>query len=783
MNVEAVLNELDKAVNENRGAEIEGLLTSAIHTAMDEGDNGALLQLLNELLGFYRETGRTEDSYQIADSILSVAEHMGLEGSLPYATSLLNIANAYRAGGRLVESLEFYVRVEEMYKTMLPSDSVLMASFYNNKSLLLQEMGNLEESVNTLKKAFEIVEKHNEPFEIAVTHANLANSYIGLGDLDNAYKHALSSKEAFENTGLKDSHYASALYALGMCLNDSGKTGEAQKVLTTARDIMEETLGRNEFYYRICDELKRCEISDTISACSKKSVAANGGVNIDSGESNGDSAVDSDGKNISGMEFARHIYEDELKPAIERELPEYIDKITVALVGRGSDCYGWDDEQSKDHDWGGLCVILEKEAYDQIGQKLSEIYEALPKTYENAAIAPMVSGHKRRGVFEIEDFFKELLGKWPITNNDRYVIPDYAFSTCVNGKIFTDPTGQFTEIRENLKKGHPLGVLYLKLAESAAGFSQKAQYNCSRMLKRGDRFTAEMMLYEGLKDALTLAHHIDGVYPPHDKWLYKSAGTLSFASELMPLIDARDVAGIGKLLAYKLYEKGYISDIDDYLDHHTEELLFKHRSADKTVEELAEEVTKLEFTAFDKVKNEGGRASCQDDYSTFEIMRKSQYLTWTHEMLLQYLYDFDREYRLGHNLITEKYGRMMASTAPERYEEIKDSFPAISEEKAKIIDAVVAMQVNRMEEFASEFPGLAGNARSVHTYEDNEYNTSSETYLRGEISTYSDKMLELYARYIIDLENKGQSVTKLTMLNSVKMYGYASLEEAENALK
>ena len=88
-----------------------------------------------------------------------------------------------------------------------------------------------------------------------------------------------------------------------------------------------------------------------------------------------------------------------------------------------------------------------------------------------------------------------------------------------------------------------------------------------------------------------------------------------------------------------------------------------------------------------------------------------------------------------------------------------------------------------MEEFASEFPGLAGNARSVHTYEDNEYNTSSETYLRGEISTYSDKMLELYARYIINLENKGQSVTKLTMLNSVKMYGYASLEEAENALK
>ena len=101
MNVEAILQELDKAVLENRGPEVEGILTRGIEAAAEEGDNGALLQLLNELIGFYREVGRTEDSYQIADAVMALCEQMGLYGSIPYATSLLNIASAYRAGGRI----------------------------------------------------------------------------------------------------------------------------------------------------------------------------------------------------------------------------------------------------------------------------------------------------------------------------------------------------------------------------------------------------------------------------------------------------------------------------------------------------------------------------------------------------------------------------------------------------------------------------------------------------------------------------------------------------------
>lgn len=152
-------------------------------------------------------------------------------------------------------------------------------------------------------------------------------------------------------------------------------------------------------------------------------------------------------------------------------------------------------------------------------------------------------------------------------------------------------------------------------------------------------------------------------------------------------------------------------------------------------------------------------------------------------MLIQYLYDFHREYDRGHNLIEEKYGRMMESTAPEKYEEIKSYFPELSQDKKDIIEQIVLFQVGWMERFSEEYPELAGNARRIHTYEDSSEDTSYETYLRGELGTYSDKMLELYGRYVVDYARAGRNLTRDIMELSVKMYGYADVEDAERKLE
>lgn len=199
-------------------------------------------------------------------------------------------------------------------------------------------------------------------------------------------------------------------------------------------------------------------------------------------------------------------------------------------------------------------------------------------------------------------------------------------------------------------------------------------------------------------------------------------------------------------------------------------------------EELVEAVVKLEWEAFDKVENLGGRAGCQNDFHTFSIMRKSQYLAWTDELLESYYADFIHANENNWNLITEKYGRMMAHTAPEEFEAIKNRFPVCSEKKIAIVNQIAEIQVGWMEEFAKKYPNMALNARSIHEEEDSAYNTSYETYLKGELLTYSDYTLGLYGRWIVELFKSEQNLAKIIMTNTALLYGYTSLEAAESAL-
>ena len=125
---------------------------------------------------------------------------------------------------------------------------------------------------------------------------------------------------------------------------------------------------------------------------------------------------------------------------------------------------------------------------------------------------------------------------------------------------------------------------------------------------------------------------------------------------------------------------------------------------------------------------------------------------------------------------------MMESTAPDRYEELKKDLPVRSLERIAIQEEIIKLQVEWMEDFAKEYPKMAGNARSIHTSEDNPYNTSYETYLRGELGTYSEKTLLMYGRFIVELKKNGENLAYNIMSNTARLYGYESLEEAERKI-
>ncbi len=786
--------QIDVLFAENKGAEAEQLMLQTLEELEKRLEHDAaglsvdtienlqimadMLPVLNELIGYCRETGQAERSYEYGKQALEVLQRLSLQGSIPYATTLLNIANAYRAGGRLEDSLGTYEQVALIYKEQLEPEDMLWANFYNNLSLLYQEMGRFDLAKESLLKALSIVVcKPDTIFEQAVTYTNLANTCLELGRGEEAQKYFTGAILLFEKYNIKDSHYCAALAAMGTYYYQEKQYEKAGEYFAKAMAGIEASLGRNEYYYRmqenvrLCQEAKRgvrpqAEVPDHVVLPKK------------------------------GLDLCREYYETYGKPMLEKEFPQYVKRIAVGLVGEGSDCFGYDDGFSMDHDWGPRFMMwVSRETYEEIGEQLEAAYQRLPKEFQGYEYKESRQGANRRGVFVIQEFYKGLLGedclKECVTEEEILWagVPSERLAAATNGEIFADPEGTFTQIRQQLKTRYPQWLRYTKLAEAMAKFAQTGQYNYGRMLKRGDCVAAQLMCAEAVKEALKLLYYVAEEYPPHDKWLYKG---LTEKEEYAPVLELVErvisaengckefyMEEMGKALALLLYQADIISDVEPYLDAHVGELLFKANASKLSKEALAEQIAKLEFTAFDKVKNYGGRADCQDDWFTFSIMRKSQYYTWDKTMLLQYYYDFTREFERGHNLIEEKYGRMMESTAPSEYAKICASFPAISDKKRQIIESIVGMQVAWMEAFAAEYPHLAGNARSIHTYEDHLYNTSYETYLRGEISTYSDKMLELYGRYIVDYAKNGRNPAKDIMEHSVLMYGYEGLDDAE----
>ena len=55
---------------------------------------------------------------------------------------------------------------------------------------------------------------------------------------------------------------------------------------------------------------------------------------------------------MKGLELSRAYYEEYGKPMIDTQLAQYKPYLAAGLVGEGSECLGFDDELSTDHDFG-----------------------------------------------------------------------------------------------------------------------------------------------------------------------------------------------------------------------------------------------------------------------------------------------------------------------------------------------------------------------------------------------------------------------------------------------
>ena len=245
---------------------------------------------------------------------------------------------------------------------------------------------------------------------------------------------------------------------------------------------------------------------------------------------------------MKGLELCRLYYEEVGAPALKARFPELMGRAAVGLAGQGSDCLGFDDEYSRDHDFGpGFLIWLTDEDYGRYGAELQAAYEELPREFRGYARKPTHTGSQRVGVMRTTDFYNYYIGCTVPESLMKWVrIQEHFLATCTSGEVFEDGLGEFTAIRNALLPCYPEDVRLKKLAARAATMAQAGQYNYFRMMRRGDVFGARLALAEFLNASLSMMYLLNFRYEPFYKWQFAGAGGLVAMADALPYL--KDIA-------------------------------------------------------------------------------------------------------------------------------------------------------------------------------------------------------------------------------------------------
>ena len=237
---------------------------------------------------------------------------------------------------------------------------------------------------------------------------------------------------------------------------------------------------------------------------------------------------------MKGLEEARKFYEEAGAEMISRNFGDFENRIAVGLVGHGSECFGFDDQTSRDHDFEtGFCIWLTKDDEEKVGFRLMRAYDKLVKSV-NGERADRVVENGFQGVFVTGDFYRRYTGcdGAPKTWQDWLYTNSAYFAEATNGEVFRDDLGEFTKIRNEILHGMPEDVRAKKIGSCSLKAAQSGQYNYARCLAHGEEGAAMLALFEFVTNAIELAFLLNRKHCPYYKWALRSMDGLDKFAEL-----------------------------------------------------------------------------------------------------------------------------------------------------------------------------------------------------------------------------------------------------------
>ena len=245
---------------------------------------------------------------------------------------------------------------------------------------------------------------------------------------------------------------------------------------------------------------------------------------------------------MNGLELSRAFYEEYGRPMLEADFPELLPHLAAGLFGSGSECFGFDDEVSRDHDFEpGFCLFLPGE--DIVDRRtaflLERAYAKLPKEFRGVR-RPLMQpvGGARRGVLRTEDFFLEKTGSPDglLSTAQWLQLPEQALAEATNGEVYFDNRGDVTRIRQALAC-FPEDVRRKKLAGQLLMMAQAGQYNYRRCIAHGEPAAAQLAVCEYVKSTMAAVFLLNRRYRPYYKWSFRAMRRLPKLPLLAELLE------------------------------------------------------------------------------------------------------------------------------------------------------------------------------------------------------------------------------------------------------
>lgn len=543
------------------------------------------LALYVEYGGLLRNLGRYDASLEILHKALHCAGVLKGKDHLDYASALVNLANLLRMMKCFKESETLFVQAKTLFEKKRATQLIQYVSLCNNLGLLYQDMKRYEESIPLHIICLDILKSDTEhELLYGITLNNLVEPYKHTDARDKAIqvlKEAISI--FFRNIDHASVLFAAAMNNLGIIYYEDQDYGKAKQCFETSMNISKEKLGtESESYKHSLQNYKKAmeQISkkypsfEPFAAATEKDIS----------------------ENSKGLDIAERYFWEVCYPMLKEKFPEYLPRMAAGLVGEGSECYGFDDEISRDHDFGPSFQIFIPEADRNLyGRNLEAQLALLPKTYRGFQARNTCSlGEGRTGLLTIEGFYDKYLSihEVPTSLSIWRQMEDIPLSTATNGRVFMDNLGEFSRIRKGLLNHYPKDVVLKRLAFHCTQLAQSGQYNLPRSLKRKQFVAASHALNEFVRHYTAFIYLINRTYKPYYKWEHEGLKALPVLGQttydelaklvLIPLQANPKYAVFvveelcKKLITY-LQEKQLTDNDSDFLLYHVPSLLSRIR--------------------------------------------------------------------------------------------------------------------------------------------------------------------------------------------------------------